>query len=91
MEYKGVNLQYKRFRSKASSAASLSPGRLVSLRTKGFDFLRAHYYDTVSRGERDGVRGDGCQIEMVFNSPSLIPCRVFFIKPNRSPSRFLGE
>jgi len=31
----------------------------------------------------------GCQIESVLTSPSLIPCKAFFTKPNRSPSRFL--
>jgi hypothetical protein len=51
MEYKGMNLHYKRFRSKAPSAASLPPGRLVSVRTKRFDFLLAHYYDTSPGGE----------------------------------------
>ena len=51
MEYKSINLHYKRFRSKAPSTASLSPGRLVSLRTKGSGFLRTHYYDTVFRGQ----------------------------------------
>lgn len=45
-----MNLNYKGFRSKAPSAASLSPDRLGSLRTKGFDFPRTHYYDTVSQG-----------------------------------------
>ena len=59
MEYKRMNLHYKRFRSKAPSAASLSPGRLLSLRTKGFDFLRTHYYDTVSKGEVGTTRNRG--------------------------------
>jgi len=45
-----MNLDYKRFRSKAPSASSLSPGSLVFLRTKGFDLLRTHSYDTVSEG-----------------------------------------
>jgi len=41
----------KRFRSKAPSAASLSPGQLADRRRVGFDFLPTPYCDTVS-GER---------------------------------------
>jgi hypothetical protein len=43
-----MNLFPKRFRSKASSAASLSPGRFVSFGEIGSDFPRSSYYDTVS-------------------------------------------
>jgi len=50
MEYKRMDLDYKGFRSKVPSAASLSTGRFVSLRTKGFDFSRTHYYETVPEG-----------------------------------------
>src|SRR4030043_240231 len=32
-----------------------------------------------------------CQIEMVFNSPSAISCKVVLIKWNRSPSRSFEE
>jgi len=46
----------KRFRSKASLAASLSPGQPLDRRTIGFDFLPTPYCDTGSLGEREGVR-----------------------------------
>ena len=58
MEYKRMDLDYKRFRSQAPSAASVSPGPLVSPRTKGFDLLHTHYYDTVFRGRGNGNLGD---------------------------------
>ncbi len=44
-------------RSKAPLAGSLSPSRLVNFRGIGFDFLSYPYCETVSKGERDGVRG----------------------------------
>ncbi|OGP64284.1 MAG: hypothetical protein A2169_06525 [Deltaproteobacteria bacterium RBG_13_47_9] len=43
----------KRFRSKASSAASLSLGQRVQYRRMGIDFLPTPYYDTVSW--REGI------------------------------------
>ncbi len=45
-----MNLFAQRFRSKAPSAASLSPVRFVTLCGIGFDFLLTLYGDTVSRG-----------------------------------------
>jgi hypothetical protein len=48
MVYEIMNLFGKRFRSKASSAASLSLGRLAKFGRIGSDFLRSSYYDTVS-------------------------------------------
>jgi len=42
----------KRFRPKAPSAASLSPGQFADRRGIGCDFLPVPYFDTVSKGER---------------------------------------
>jgi hypothetical protein len=44
----------KRFRSKALSAASLSPIELVDSRRIAFDILLTPYCDTVSRGRGEG-------------------------------------
>ena len=52
-----MNLFAKRFRSKAPSAASLSPIQLANRRRVGFDFLSTPYYDTVSW--REGVPAAG--------------------------------
>jgi len=48
MMNKRMILFAKRFRSKAPSAASLSPIQLANRRRVGFDFLSTPYYDTVS-------------------------------------------
>jgi len=45
----------KRFRSKAPLAASLSLGQFVNHRRIGFDFRITPYYDTASKGEREGL------------------------------------
>ena len=42
----------KRFRSKAPSAASLSPGQPLDRQRMGFGFLFALYYDTVSKEKK---------------------------------------
>ena len=54
MVNKPMILFAKRFRSKAPSAASLSPGQFVDRPGTGCDFLPAPYSDTVSRGEGKG-------------------------------------
>jgi hypothetical protein len=56
MVNKRMILFAKRFRSKAPSAASLSPGQLADRRRVGFDFLPTPYCDTgSSRGEGEGA------------------------------------
>jgi hypothetical protein len=51
---KVMNLFAKRSRSKASSAASLSPARLENFGSIGFNFLHSSYCDTVSQGGGEG-------------------------------------
>ena len=45
----------KRFRSKAPSAASLSPGQFGDQLRTDFDFLLTLYCDTVSKGGEGGL------------------------------------
>ena len=47
----------ERFRSKAPSAASLSPSQFGDRLMTAFDFLPTPYCDTASTGERIEVRG----------------------------------
>ncbi len=56
MVNKRMILFAKRFRSKAPSAASLSPIQLADRRKVGFDFLPTPYCDTVSQGRGMGER-----------------------------------
>jgi hypothetical protein len=55
MGNKRIILFFKRFRPKAPSAASLSPGRLVECQKWGFDFLLTPYYEIVFKGEEGMV------------------------------------
>jgi len=57
MVNKRMILFAKRFRSKAPSAASLSPIQLVDRRRVGFDFLSTPYCDTVSDVGGEGGGG----------------------------------
>ena len=54
MVNKRMILFIKRLRSKAPSAASLSPGQLADRRRVGFDFLPTPYCDIVSKGRGEG-------------------------------------
>jgi hypothetical protein len=57
MVNKPLNLFGKRFRSKAFSAACLSPGQLICRARIGFNFLPTPYYDKASDG--GGLGGGG--------------------------------
>ncbi len=68
MVNKRMILFAKKFRSKALSAASLSPIQLVGGRRIAFDFLPTPYCDTASKGGRGGISNFYCSR---VTSPSL--------------------